>query len=394
MNTLIDLGIPLIASEGLPFIEPQDRFKHLFVLGATGSGKTTFFLNLIKNEIDNALIVLDPNGDLAERAAGLAPQDRLIYIDKEHPICLNPLTRDYLSHSENANELIEVVNAAVSAVSPEQVAITVLMAKIIRNAVRVFITDQMNLEYLGKFLDFSDERKRVPDKYWQTFDDKDMRGWYINREQVESAKRVSARLSLFYEADQLKPFISGRNEFNIPEIVENKKIVIFNLSGFDDELTAFIGCLISNQIKSYYLHQAKKGGDPLYFYCDEYHLFVTTLFSRFLAEARKYNISMNFAGHSLAQVDKKLASMILANCYVKVVLSCGAADAELLAKEININPENIRNLKEKEHEAYVGIGKKPHKVLTFPQPDIFPYKTESVVKLQEIDFLSEGWIYF
>ena len=153
-----------------------------------------------------------------------------------------------------------------------------------------------------------------------------------------------------------------------------------------------VSCLISNQIKSYYLHQAKKGGDPLYFYCDEYHLFVTTLFSRFLAEARKYNISMNFAGHSLAQVDKKLASMILANCYVKVVLSCGAQDAELLAKEININPEDIRNLKEKEHEAYVGIGKKPHKVLTYPGLDVPPYKPKPAIKPTKIDFLSNGWM--
>ena len=84
--------------------------------------------------------------------------------------------------------------------------------------------------------------------------------------------------------------------------------------------------------------------------------------------------------------------MILANCYVRVFLSCGAEDAELLAKEININPEDIRSLKEKEHEAYVGIGKKPHKVLTFPQPDILLYKTEPVVKTQEIDFLGDGWV--
>ena len=174
--------------------------------------------------------------------------------------------------------------------------------------------------------------------------------------------------------------------------MDKKKVVIFNLKGFDDEIIAFIGGLVSNAVKSYYLHQATMGSEPLYFYCDEYHLFVTTLFSRFLAEARKYNISMNFAGHSLAQVDKKLAAMILANCYVKVVLSCGAEDAELLAKEINIKSEDIRNLKEKEHEAYIGIGKKPHKVLTFPVPEMAEYKPEPEVKVEEVDFLGDGWI--
>ena len=128
--------------------------------------------------------------------------------------------------------------------------------------------------------------------------------------------------------------------------------------------------------------------NPLYLYCDEHHLFINSLFSRFLAEARKYNISMNFAGHSLKQVDNKLASMILASCHVKVALNRRAEDAELLARVIGINPKEIQSLKP--YEAYIGIGKKPHKVLMFPGPNIQPYKTEPVLKLKNIDFLSDG----
>ena len=391
MRELIDLGIPLRASDGLPVIESIDRFKHLFVLGSTGSGKTTFFLNLIKEEIGNALIVLDPNGDLAERVAGLAPKDRLVYIDKDHPISLNPLARNHLNKSEKANELIEVVNSAVMALTDDQqMPITVLMAKIIRNAVRVFSDEQMDIEYLGHFLEYEAEREKVPDKFWQNFDKKDIKGWSLNKEQIESAKRVSARLSLFYEDENLWPFIKGRNEFDIPEIVDKKKVVIFNLKGFDDEIIAFIGGLVSNTVKSYYLHQATKKSKPLYFYCDEYHLFINKLFARFLAEARKYNISMNFAGHSLKQVDKNLASMMLSSCFVKVALTCGAEDAELLAKELNINPGEIQKLKP--YEAFVGIGKKSHKVLMFPGVEVAEYKPEPEVKVEELDFLGEGWI--
>ena len=388
MSELVDLGIPLKASDGLPVIESTDRFKHLFVLGSTGSGKTTFFLNLIKKEISNALIVLDPNGDLAERVAGLTQQDRLVYIDKDHPISLNPLGRDYLNRSEKANELIEVVNSAVMALTDDQqMPITVQMAKIIRNAVRVFSEEQLNIEYLGQFLEYKSERKKVPDRYWQEFDITP-RGQ--RNEAAESAKRISARLSLFYEDENLVPFVRGDNELNIPDIVENKLIIVFNLNGFDDESTAFIGGLVSNAVKSYYLHQATKGSDPLYFYCDEYHLFINKLFARFLAEARKYNISMNFAGHSLSQVDRKLASMMLSSCFVKVALNCGAEDAELLAKELNIDTGEIKKLKP--YEAYIGIGKKPHKVLMFPAEKKAEYQPEHVVKEEELDFLGDGWI--
>jgi DNA helicase HerA-like ATPase len=390
MSELIDLGIPLRASDGLPVIESADRFKHLFVLGSTGSGKTTFFLNLIKEEIGNAMIVLDPNGDLAERVAGLAPKDRLVYVDKDHSISLNPLSRNYLNRSKIANELIEVVNSAVMALTDDkQMPITVQMAEIVRNAVRVFSDEQMNIEYLGQFLKYKAEREKVPDRYWQNFDITP-RGQ--RNEPAESAKRISARLALFYEDENFVPFVRGKYEFDIPDIIENKRIVVFNLHGFDDECTAFIGGLVSNAVKSYYLHQATKKSKPLYFYCDEYHLFINKLFSRFLAEARKYNISMNFAGHSLKQVDRKLASMILSSCFVKVALTCGAEDAELLAKELNIDIGEIQKLKP--YEAYIGIGKKSHKVLMFPGVKGDEYRPETEEKAVELDFLGDGWIGF
>jgi len=101
----------------------------------------------------------------------------------------------------------------------------------------------------------------------------------------------------------LRPFLSRKNEFNLTENIDNKKIVLVNCEGLDDEATAFLGCLVTNQIKSYYLHQAKVGGNPLFFYCDEFHLFIQEHFGRFLAEGRKFNFSFNSAGHSFALLE-------------------------------------------------------------------------------------------
>ena len=99
---------------------------------------------------------------------------------------------------------------------------------------------------------------------------------------------------------------------------------------------------------------------------------------------------MNFVGNSLKQVDKNLASMMLSSCFVKVALTCGADDAELLAKEININPSEIQKLKP--YEVYIGIGKKSHKVLMFPGVEGDEYRPEPEVKVEEFDFLGDGWI--
>jgi type IV secretory pathway VirB4 component len=174
---MIDLGIPLIAREGLPLVEAQDRFRHLYVLGATGTGKTTFLLNVIAQELKNGMIVLDPAGSLAEGAAALAPADRLIYVDKDNPIVINPLDRPGLNQTQLGNELAEVVNACVSATTSSQET-TVLHKELIRNAVKVLGPAERNIKYLADFLNYEEARKKhfktaAPLPYWSHFDDRE-----------------------------------------------------------------------------------------------------------------------------------------------------------------------------------------------------------------------------
>ena len=82
--------------------------------------------------------------------------------------------------------------------------------------------------------------------------------------------------------------------------------------------------------------------------------------------------------------------MILSNCFVKVCFDCGAEDAQLLANELQINPRQILSLKKR--EAYIGIGKKPHKVLTYPPPQVLPFKPPLSPLNQPYNFLRSGWI--
>jgi hypothetical protein len=389
---MIKLGIGLDSSEGFAGLKEKDRFKHLICLGSTGTGKTTFLAHLILKELDNASIILDPNGHLTEFVGPYIPQDRLIYIDKKNHISLNPLSRNYLNWSENAKELIQVVNAAVSEINPRQVSLTALMTRITKNALRVFTNEQLSIEYLMRFLDSPTERKtHNSDSYWRAFDDRS------NREQVESSKRVSTRLSVYYDDLDLRPFLTGNNEFDITKIVKEKKVVLVNLDGFDDEATSFLGCLITNQIKSYYLHQAERGGNPLYFYCDEFHLFITEHFDRFLAEGRKFNMSFNFSGHSFALLNKFLRSMFLRS-YVKIVLQNEDEDAQILANSLQVKTTDIINLKP--FHAIARVGNKNHRIVLFKPPptDTLFFKPEKqkpdepVYAEKELNFLRDGWI--
>ncbi len=382
---MIELGIP--RSSGLPIVDEGDRFKHLFCLGTTGSGKTTFFLNLIEQEMDNAIIVLDPHGELADLVAGMVPKDRLVYVDKYHPISLNPLARDYLTKSEIASELRDIVNASVQAINPQQMEITMKMLRIIRQAIQTIDDNELTFEYLSQFLDSPNVREEFFQEhqkttYWKEFDKKD----YDAQQLRMSAGRVTDRFSLLHEDEIFVPFIGADNEFDIPEIIDERKVVVFNLGGMEDDTMTFLGNIISHQIKSYYRHQAKLDSKPLYFYVDEYHLFITSLFGRFLTECRKYNISCNFSGHNLHQVDKSLAQIMM-DCHVVVALDVNPDDEDKLARKYK-----VKSLDTGGNEAMIGIGKDLHQVICFPPPDVEPYRPEPKKTEEGYYWLKEGWV--
>lgn len=381
---MIQIGIGLDCTEGSTLVKQVDRYKHLLCLGSSGMGKTTFLSYLVKKELENACIVLDPNGNLIEQIAPFVSNDRLIYIDKNNPISLNPLSRGYLNWTENAKELIQLINAAVKEVSPKQVQLTALMTQLVKNALRVFKEDELTIKHLMDFLD--DEKIRGEysyDSFWKNFDKS-------NREAKESCKRISARLSLYYDDLDLRPFLSGENTFDLDDIIRNRKVVLISCEGFDDESTAFLGCLITNQIKSYYLHKARIGGNPLFFYCDEFHLFIQEHFGRFLAEGRKFNFSFNFAGHTFALLDTFFKAMIL-RCHVKVILQNDGDDAKALASSLGIKTNDIIDLKP--FRAIARIGNRNHRILLPRPPQVLTlFDKPRQSHTQEYNFLGNEWI--
>ncbi len=359
-------------------VSEEDRYRHLFLMGGTGSGKTSYMLWLISQEIHNGMIVLDPHGDLAERVASLAG-DRVIYVDKDHPMSFNPLYKRNLTKSAIARELFMTVNSAVDAVT-QNVEFTVLHRKIIRNALEVFDDSEMSMEYLGDFMDDINlrEKKRYH-KFWKSFEKK--------KEMVDACNRISARLSMYYEDEDLAPFVKGRNEFDPGEIAKQKKVLVINLEGLDEESLAFVGNLITHQIKTYY--RSNPVGHPLYVYIDEFHLFINKKYSAFLTEGRKHLLSFNFSCHNFAQIDKKLASAIMGSCFVKVLLGANAYDAEILSKQFNLDEKIIMSIGKR--EAYINVGKETCYVRTYKAPEVEPF-VYTPISPKGINWLKDGWI--
>jgi type IV secretory pathway VirB4 component len=386
---MIDLGIMKIAEQGRARISEKDRFRHLYVLGKTQTGKSTFFLNLIKQELDHAIIVLDPAGSFANAVASLAPPGRLIYVDKDNPLVLNPLRRK-ASRSEIANHLIEVVNNCVTGTTPS-IEITVLMGEIIRNAIRVLRDNELEIDYLCDFLNYEHIRDSYRnDKYWEHFDAKENRVWYKYREKRESALRVASRLSAFILDDNLRKFTIGDDQFNVKSIIENKQVVCFDFKGLDNDLMLYLGNLITTAVKFYYMQEATTKSDPLFFYVDEFQNFLSPAFNNMLAECAKYKISVNLAHHILKQVSDKTLNMALGNCFTKVVFSCGYDEAQRMANEFQLKEKDFLDLFP--YHAQIRIGNKNHLVRTYAPPEITEFKPDKQPPLTKINFLRDSWI--
>jgi type IV secretory pathway VirB4 component len=402
-ESMINYGVPWQdddVSDELPIGYYEDRFRHLYLLGKTRTGKTTFFLNLIKQELDHAVIVLDPTASFAPYVAGMVPKDRLVYINKNHPIVINPLRREEYTWDIAANEFIEVMNACVTS-STSTMESTVLMAEILRNAIRVLNGDQKSIEYLSQYLNFEKIRKDHfiddNDPYWQFFDSTDRRGWKENREKVESAKRVGARLSAFWDNPLMKSFTVGHDQFDVSEIVKDKKIVCFDLHGLDSQSIVYLGNLVTHAVKSYYLHQATEHSQPLFLYVDEFHLFVSQFFDSMLSQCGKYNISVNLAHQDHLQIKPTTLSAVLGNCHTYAVFSCGYAEAARMAKEYQLDPSDFLNLDR--FECYLKTPRGIHKILTFPPPkvelfepdDKFIAEASEEYNTNEVNFLRDCW---
>jgi hypothetical protein len=301
-------------------------------------------------------------------------------VDKKNPLTINPLKRN-LSRSEIANEFIEVINNCITGTTPS-VEVTALMGEILRNALRVIPDHRLEIDYLSDLLNYEKERKRYNDKYWQEFDHTDKKGWYEHREKRESAQRVGARLSAFFLDENLKQFTIGKNQFDVKKIAEDKKIVCFDFKGIDSDLMIYLGNLITTAVKSYYMHEATTESPPLYLYVDEFHTFFSPAFQNMLAECAKFHISVNLSHHIHEQISKRMLDIVLGNCFSKVVFNCGYVEAERMAKEFQLKPEDFLNLNL--YEALIQISNKVHLCLTFPPPQIKPY--------QPYSFLRDEWI--
>jgi excisionase family DNA binding protein len=319
----------------------EQRLRHMYVIGATGTGKTTLLLNMIIQDINSGvgLAVFDPHGDLIDRICGHIPEERLKDVvllypsDLEHPVGLNILS----SHSEIeknvlSSDLVAVFRRFTSSWGDQ-------MTSVLGNAILAFIESEKGgtLLDLRRFLVEAEFRR----SFLETVNDHDVRYFWQKEFPLlrgNPQASILTRLNTFLRPKLIRNMVAQKEGINFQDILENKKIFLVKLSqGLIGEENAYIlGSFIVSKIHQVTMaRQALKQEERknFYLYLDEFQNFITPSMASILSGARKYNLGLVLAHQDLRQLwnqDTEVANSAISNPFIRVCFRMGDFDAKKL----------------------------------------------------------------
>jgi hypothetical protein len=344
-------------------IKQGDRLRHLYQIGKTGVGKTVLFQNMILQDIleGNGVCYLDPNGDAAEWILNHIPKERaddVIYFnpaDRERPMGLNML--EWKTSDQRDFLVQEAIQIFYKLFDPNQTGIVgPQFEHWMRNASLTLMSHPdggtiIDIPRLFTDPDFEKSRvKYVKDPVVKSFWEKQM-AKTADFHKSEMLNYFTSKFGRFMTNDMMRNIIGQtKSSFDFRDIMDNKKILICNLSkGLIGEINAFLlGMIIVSKIAmGAFSRQDIPESEriPFFLYVDEFQNFVTEVFATILSESRKYKLSLNITNQYIEQLDEKIRAAVIGNAGTLVAFRMGAADAEFFVKEFEpLKPEDLTTI--------------------------------------------------
>ncbi len=346
------LGNNVYRGENKPVcFKREDRTRHMYVIGQTGSGKSWNLLRMIIQDIYNGdgVCLMDPHGETAELVLDRIPHERaedVIYFnaaDYERPFGFNLM--DF--HDEQDKH--RVVNGFIGLLKKmfdpnEQGIVGPILERAVRNAMLTAMSEKGST--MVEVVRILTDEKWVMEKWAPIIKDDLVRRYWTD--QIAKTTEQQKSETLGYIVSKFDRFVTniairniiGQSEssFNVREIMDNKKILIINLSKglIGEENAQFLGLLIIPKIVSAALSRQdipEKERKDFFFYVDEFQNFATDEFASILSEARKYRLCLTMANQYIAQMPEKVRDAVFGNVGTLMVGRVGPDDAEYLEKQ-------------------------------------------------------------
>ena len=341
----------------------EDRARHCYILGSTGTGKSTLIYNMAMQDINAGvgLCLIDPHGDLYHQVLEALPESRaedVILIDpcdSDRSVGVNYLEREETTHQAQinfaVNEMIRIFDRMYDLDRTGGPMFEMYM----RNALLLVMDNEftggtlMDIPLIFEdkgYLQFLIRKCRNPYvvNFWRKQAIK--AGGEISMENI--TPYVTSKLNLFTSNALLRPIIGqSRTTIDFRQCMDDRRIILVNLSkGLLGELDArLLGMLIIGKLFSASMQRAlvpEKERLPFYLYIDEVHNFATETIVNMMAEARKFGLYMTLANQNLEQVKTKdektnMMEAILGNVGSILMFRLGAPDADKM--ELYTKPE-------------------------------------------------------
>lgn len=394
------------------FITPEDRLRHMYVIGQTGTGKTTLLKNMIAQDIAEGAGVcfIDPHGSDIQDILAVIPPERyedVIYFDPGYtprPMALNMLEYDPNFPEQKTfvvNEMLSIFNKLFDM----KTAGGPMFEQYFRNAVLLVMEDP---ESGNTLLDVSRVlasrafrehklskcKNPIVVQFWQEIASK--AGGEASLSNI--VPYITSKFDVFLTNDIMRPIVAQEHStFNFRDIMDNKKILLVNLSKgrLGDINSNLIGLVIVGKILMSALSRVDSFGKdlpPFYLYIDEFQNITTNSISQILSEARKYKLSLTIAHQFIAQLEDEIKDAVFGNVGSIAAFRVGAEDAEFLAKQFEpiFTDTDLINLNNR--QAYMKLLAAGKPVRPFSLETLPPKKGNPAIvdKLKELSYIKYG----
>jgi hypothetical protein len=332
------------------FISFDDRRKHLYIIGKTGTGKSVLLQDMATQDIKagHGVCVIDPHGDLVDEIIKHIPPQRaeeVIYFDPsdtERPMGLNLLE----AYSEEQKHFITtaIINLMYKLYDPQRTGIIgPRFEHAVRNAMLTVMYEPgaTFVEVMRALQDPKYVQELLPKvqdpivrRYWT-----DQIAQTSDFHKSEVLDYIVSKFGRFVTNKTMRNIIGqSKSAFDFRKVMDEGKILLINLSKgkLGEENSSFLGLVLIPKILVAGMSRVElpeEARRDFYLYVDEFQNFATPDFATILSEARKYHLNLTVANQFIGQMEEEVKNAVFGNVGTPIAFRVGVTDASYLQRE-------------------------------------------------------------